>query len=208
LNRSERVIILAALVYSVEFLSQCGPAVAPSTTRAIIEVESGGNPLAIGDNNLRKSFAPKTKREAVSLATQLINRRHSVDLGLMQINSMHLAPRNLSPEEIFDPCRNVKVGTEILFEFYKQNQAGGPAYALFKALSAYNTGQAWKGAGYVNRILAAAGVNYRILFVPADDYGEVSGPFKAVKKAKTGSRSSPFFFSNTTTALVPRRGFR
>lgn len=202
------MILLAALIYSTEFLSQCGPAVAPSTTRAIIEVESGGNPLAIGDNNLRKSFAPKTKGDAVSLAERLIDQGHSVDLGLMQINSMHLAPRSLSLEEVFDPCRNVKIGTKILSEFYRQQQTGDPAYTLFKALSAYNTGQAWKGAGYVNRILAAAGVDYRILFVPAEDSGKVSGPSRVAKKAKTGSRSSPFFFSNITTALVPCRGFR
>ena len=201
------MILLAAFIYSAQFLSQCGPAVAPSTTRAVIQVESGGNPLAIGDNSLRKAFAPSSKGEAVSLAKRLIEQGHSVDLGLMQINSMHLAAMSLSLEEVFDPCRNVKIGTAILSDFYRQQQTGDPAYTLFKALSAYNTGQAWKGAGYVNRILAAAGVDYRVLFVPVQ--GAEAVPDSAKKKGtKAKSSDSPFFFRNTTTALVPRGPFR
>jgi type IV secretion system protein VirB1 len=181
----------------------------PEYTRAIIQVESGGNPLAIGDNDLKKSFAPKTKGEAISLASSFIARGHSVDLGLMQINSLHLAPMRLSLDDVFDPCRNVNAGTTILSGFYHQNQTGDPDFTLFKALSAYNTGQAWKGAGYVNKILAAAGVKYRVLFVPVEGVATVApDPVQKKKKTKFGSRSSPFFFGNTTTALVPRKGFR
>lgn len=200
------MILLAGLIYSAGFLSQCGPAVAPTTTQAIIRVESGGNPLAIGDNNLRKSFSPGSKREAVSLATQLIARGHSVDLGLMQINSQHLAPMRLSLDDVFDPCRNVGAGTVILSGFYQRYKTGEPSYSLMKALSAYNTGQAWKGEGYVNRILAAAGVNYRVLFVPAEAAPAMPAA-PAPKKKQRNSRNSPFFFGNTTTALVPRKGF-
>ena len=203
--------LLTGLIYSAAFLSQCGPSVAPSTTRAIIQVESGGNPLAIGDNDLKKSFAPKTKSEAVSLATQLISQGHSVDLGLMQVNSCHLASKRLSPDELFDPCRNVKAGTAILSGFYRQYPNQDPGLTLFNALSAYNTGQAWKGAGYVNRILAAAGVKYKVLFVPADDPAPAAGPVESpdpIKKrsAKKKSAASPFFFKNTSTSLSARKG--
>jgi len=198
--------LLAGLIYSTGFLSQCGPAVAPSTTQAIIQVESGGDPLAIGDNSLGKSFAPRTKSEAVSLAKELISQGHSVDLGLMQINSQHLAPMGLSLDDAFDPCRNVRTGTAILSGFYRQYANKDPSLTLYNALSAYNTGQAWKGADYVNRILAAAGVNYRVLFVPVEDTPALSST-PAPKKKKRDSRDSPFFFGNTSTALVPRQGF-
>jgi type IV secretion system protein VirB1 len=203
------VILLAGLIYSAGFLSQCGPAVAPATTQAIIRVESGGDPFAIGDNNLKKSFSPGSKREAVSLATQLIARGHSVDLGLMQINSQHLGPMGLSLEDAFDPCRNVKVGTTILADFYQRYRTGDPAGSLMKALSAYNTGQAWKGADYVNRILAAAGVNYRVMFVPVEGAPTgAAGPIQKTQKTRLNSRNSPFHFGNTTTAMVPGKGFR
>jgi type IV secretion system protein VirB1 len=201
------MILLAGLIYSAGFLSQCGPAVAPSTTRAIIQVESEGNPLAIGDNNLRKSFSPRSRREAVSLAKQLISQGHSVDIGLMQVNSRHLDPGRLSLDELFDPCRNVRAGTTILADFYRQYPNKDPGLTLFNALSAYNTGQAWRGAGYVNRILAAAGVDYRILFVPVQGAAAVPDPVKK-KNSKAKSSDSPFFFRNTTTSMVPRKGFR
>jgi type IV secretion system protein VirB1 len=201
------VFLLAGLVYSAAFLTQCGPAVAPSTTRAIIQVESGGDALAIGDNNLRKSFAPKTRHEAISLATQLISQGHSVDLGLMQINSSHLGPMQLSLDDVFDPCRNVQTGTAILSDFYRKYPNQNPDLTLFNALSAYNTGRAWRGAGYVNRILAAAGVDYRVLFVPVEGAVAVAPESAKKKKTKLKSSASPFFFKNTTTAMVPRRRF-
>jgi type IV secretion system protein VirB1 len=124
----------------------------------------------------------------------------------MQINSSHLSSLRLSLEDAFDPCRNVRAGTTILADFYRQHQTGDPTYTLMKALSAYNTGQAWKGAGYVNRILQAAGAQYRIQFVPVPDT-EAAAPAPATRKRpKTGRRASPLFFSNTTGALAASKG--
>jgi type IV secretion system protein VirB1 len=197
--------LLATLLLTTAFLAECGPTVEPTTTRAIIQVESRGDALAIGDNHLRTSFAPKTKREAVSLASELLGQGHSLDLGLMQINSSHLSPLRLSLEDAFDPCRNVRAGTTILADFYRQHQTGDPTYTLMKALSANNTGQAWKGAGYVNRILQAAGAQYRIQFVPVPD-AEAALPQTTRKRTKTGRRASPLFFSNTTSALAASKG--
>ena len=37
------MILLAGLIYSAAFLTQCGPAVDPITTQAIIHVENGEN---------------------------------------------------------------------------------------------------------------------------------------------------------------------
>jgi hypothetical protein len=99
------MLLVAALIYSSQFLAQCGPTVAPATTRAIIQVESDGNHLAIGDNQQRKSFAPRTREEAVALAAFLIRQGHSVDLGLMQISSAHLEPMRLSLEQVSIPAQ-------------------------------------------------------------------------------------------------------
>lgn len=118
----------------------------------------------------------------------------------MQVNSAHLAPLHLALEELFDPCQNVRIGTTILSDFYRQHQTGDPAHSLFAALSAYNTGRAWKGADYVNRILASAGAAYRVSFVP--------GPARKIGRsaANTDSTAAPAFFSNTSTALMARKG--
>jgi len=202
------VILLAGLIYSAAFLSRCGPSVASGTTQAIIQVESGGNFLAIGDNNLKKSFLPK--RRARRWVSQHNSSLRAI-LGLMQVNSCHLASGRLTLDELFDPCRNVGAGTTILADFYRRYPNRDPDLTLYNALSAYNTGRAWRGAGYVNRILAAAGVDYRVLFVPAGSAAAaaaLTNPEPAKKmKAKVKSSAAPFFFKNTTTALSARRGF-
>ena len=65
----------------------CGPSVHPATTQAIIEVESAGKPLTIHDNTTGISYNPTTKSEAVALTADLLHHGHSLDIGLMQINS-------------------------------------------------------------------------------------------------------------------------
>lgn len=155
--------IVGSLLLITSLCSQCGPAVAPSTTQAIIRVESGGNPYAIGDNTLKKSFAPKSKQDAVHLAAALLAQGHNLDMGLMQVNSCHLKTMKFTLDEIFEPCRNITIGTTILADFYRRNNTGeDKSLVLFKALSAYNTGSAWRGPGYVNKILQAAGAPYRV----------------------------------------------
>lgn len=158
--------LIASLLIMSSLAAQCGPSVAPSTTNAIIQTESSGNPYAIGDNTTRKSHFPKSRREAVQLADNLLSLGHSLDMGLMQINSSHLKSRNLSLDEIFDPCSNINIGTSILSEFFRKYDRGEARdVVLFKALSAYNTGSAWKGPGYINKILQAAGATYRITVI-------------------------------------------
>ncbi len=199
--------LIGITLYTSAMLTECGPAVSPETTQAIIQVESGGNPLAIGDNTLKKSFAPKNFAEAVQLAGRLLRQGHNIDLGLMQINSCHMGGMKLTLEELFDPCRNIRIGTTILSEFYRQHKTDDPAQSLFRALSAYNTGQAWKGTGYINKILEAAKTGYRVL-TPAVQFPVSASPIPSSKptaKPKTARESaadSPLFFDNLTSAMT------
>ncbi|MBJ6749918.1 lytic transglycosylase domain-containing protein [Geomonas anaerohicana] len=199
--------LIGITLYASVMLAECGPAVSPETTQAIIQVESGGNPLAIGDNTLKKSFAPKSAADAVQLATRLMREGHNIDMGLMQVNSCHVRPMKLSLEELFDSCRNIRIGTTILAEFYRQHKTDDSAQSLFRALSAYNTGQAWKGTGYINRILQAAGAGYRVS-TPAAQFPLQAGaipPGKPPAKPKTARESaaaSPLFFDNLTGAMT------
>lgn len=170
--------LIGSLLFITSLCAQCGPSVEPSTARAIIQVESGGNPYAIGDNTLKKSFFPKSREEAVRLADYLLSQGHSLDMGLMQVNSCHLKAGKFPLDDLFDPCRNIAIGTGILSDFYRKNDRGEARnVVLFKALSAYNTGSAWRGPGYINRILKAAGAPYRVT---------VTNP-PPVRKEKTAS---------------------
>jgi len=192
------------VLYTSTMLGDCGPAVSPETTQAIIQVESGGNHLAIGDNTLKRSFSPKNTAEAIELASRLLAQGHSIDMGLMQVNSCHIPSLKLTLEELFDPCQNIRIGTTILAEFYRQHQSADPAQSLFRALSAYNTGQAWKGAGYVNKILEAAGAAYRIS-LPREFVvrSEEKLPSKAPRTQARGATaaSSPLFFDNLSSSM-------
>lgn len=142
-------------------IQQCASGVAPSTMAAIIKVESGGNPWAIGDNTAggRVSPAPRNINEAATKALELIKLGHSLDLGLAQINSNNLKSYGVSVKEVFELCTNITVGSKILSKFYlKSVEKYGPGdVSLFHSLSAYNTGSFYKGPNYVLKILGAAG---------------------------------------------------
>lgn len=142
------------------YIQQCAPEVGFSTMAAIVKVESGGNPWAIGDNTTKSSVSPMPRNyyEAVSVANKLIAQRHSIDIGLAQLNSKNLRRLGLTVEQAFDPCTNLRAGSYVLREHYAPAVAkyGPGTKALLHALSGYNTGSLYAGGDYVKRILAAA----------------------------------------------------
>ena len=148
------VLALAALI------RHCAPAVAPSTMAAIVRVESGGNPLAIGDNTTKRSYYPRDRATAERLARRLLDAGHLLDLGIAQIDSMNFAGFGVTAHTIFDPCTNLSVGARILsgdYAFATSRYGGGQA-ALRHAIGMYNTGRLNGGARYIARVLAAAGI--------------------------------------------------
>lgn len=153
------MLALAALI------RHCAPAVAPSTMAAIVQVESGGNPLAIGDNTTRRSYYPRDRASAEALARRLLGAGHSLDVGIAQIDSMNFAGFGLSLHSIFNPCINLSVGARILSDDYAfaARRFGDGQLALRHAIGMYNTGRLNGGARYIGRVLAAAGVREEYL---------------------------------------------
>ena len=141
-------------------IRHCAPAVAPSTMTAIVRVESGGNPLAIGDNTARRSYYPYDRATAERLARRLLNAGHLLDLGIAQIDSMNFAGFGVTAHTIFDPCTNLSVGARILSGDYAlaASRYGGGQVALRHAIGMYNTGRLNGGARYIARVLDAAGI--------------------------------------------------
>jgi len=136
-------------------IEECAPKVAAVTMAAIVQQESGGNPLALHDNTTGQSYRPANLAEAARLARTLIQAGHSVDLGLAQINSRNLPALGLDADQVFDPCSNLHAAQTILLRAW--SQSGG---SLQGALSAYNTGNTAgiAGARYSARVFAQAGV--------------------------------------------------
>jgi type IV secretion system protein VirB1 len=136
---------------------------------SIARTESAFEPLSINDNTTGANGAPATRDIAMQIASKLIEAGHSVDIGIMQINSANFARLGLTLEAAFDPCKSVAAGAAVLAGGYAGGETHeGQQSALRVAISKYNTGDAQRGFtnGYVHKVELAAG---RI--VPALDVG-------------------------------------
>jgi type IV secretion system protein VirB1 len=152
---------------------RCGPSAAPSTLAAIAHTESAFQPLAINDNTTGTAAVPPTRQIAIQIASSLLEAGHSVDLGIMQINSANFAPLGLTLESAFDPCKSITAAAVILAGDYTGGRTHEDQQAALRvAISKYNTGDAQRGFanGYVHRVELAVG---RV--VPALDVGSPQG---------------------------------
>ncbi|MBV8748472.1 MAG: lytic transglycosylase domain-containing protein [Candidatus Eremiobacteraeota bacterium] len=154
----------AALALS-QLLAHCAPNVGARTMSAIVAVESGGEQLAIHDNTDRRALHPPNLTTALGWANYLLVHRHSIDLGLAQINSANLPRLGITVRGAFDPCTNLRGASTILsYDYGRAIDLFGPGqFALRRALAAYNSGSLFAGRDYVERILLAAGID------PQDD---------------------------------------
>ncbi|WP_305843205.1 lytic transglycosylase domain-containing protein [Photobacterium leiognathi] len=138
---------------------QCINDVHPAMIQKIIQVESGNNSLAINVNKKAghkpRYKQPKTKTDAIQLANYYIHLGHSVDLGYMQVNSNNLKKYGVTVSDMFNPCKNIAVGSTILLHAYQRalKSKREPQVALRHALSIYNTGNMNYGFrnGYVKK---------------------------------------------------------
>ncbi len=149
-------------------MARCAPTVAPSTMTAIVHVESGGDPWAIGDNTTRRSYYPRDRASAEALANRLIEAGHLLDLGIAQIDSMNFSRLRVNIHTAFDPCTNLRAGSEILSSDYAlaEQRYGRGQMALLHAIGMYNTGRLDGGARYVREVLAAAGIHEQCAPLP------------------------------------------
>lgn len=167
--------MIVELAVFAQLAGSCAPKIAVETLAAVARTESGFNQLAINDNTTRRSHKVSSRAEAIALATELVVvDRHSVDLGLMQINSANFPRLGMTVTDAFDPCRSLAAAQQVLVDGYAAPAPGDDHQpALHQALSRYNTGHPVRGVtnGYVQRVQASAEV-----VVPAIRLrGEASG---------------------------------
>lgn len=139
---------------TIEMILACTIGVSPVTVQDIVEVESGGDPLALNINGIGQEHAQDVS-DGIRQAHAAIDAGRSVDMGYMQVNSTTASALGYSVEQMFDPCTNLKAGAEVLKKGYEQasSSQGGGQRALQTALSLYNTGDPERGFanGYVAR---------------------------------------------------------
>lgn len=135
-------------------VAECSPNMHPAIVQAIVKTESNYNPFAIGVNRSnRLTRQPKSFGEAVLIAKRLLSQGVNIDLGLGQINSSNLNWLNLSVEQAFNPCSNLKALQHVYLTCYDKAGATGLGNRMQRAWSCYNTGNTQKGFhnGYVTK---------------------------------------------------------
>jgi type IV secretion system protein VirB1 len=139
---------------------KCAPSIHKDTVSALVRVESGYNPYAIGVVGGRLSRQPRNIQEALSVVDQLEDNGFNYSLGLSQINKYNLPKLGLDIRKIFDPCTNLRAGQTMLSECHARAKAGGMdgQESVKAALSCYYSGSFTTGLkdGYVQAVLSHA----------------------------------------------------
>jgi type IV secretion system protein VirB1 len=139
--------------------ARCAPSVPEWVLGAVARTESNFDPWRLHDNSAGASDDPSSLEAAEAEAAAWIEAGHSVDLGLMQINSGNLPALGMNVNEALDPCASLAAGAAVLRAAYGGGQVqAGQQTALLMALSIYNTGSPLKGImnGYARRVMRNA----------------------------------------------------
>ena len=150
-----------ALSAFLQLAAMFAPSVAPETLVSFAQYESRLEPTAIHDNSTGETFLPGTPAAATKLAAALLAQGHSLDLGIMQVNSANLPRVGLMVATAFDPGQSIRAGAVILTEAYQRCRHDGTVAeqpALRCAASIYNTGKEQAGIlnGYQARVWRVA----------------------------------------------------
>ncbi len=146
------------MLIDIPYIQHCAPNVAPTTMQAIIKTESKGNHLALGLNKgKRLRYQPQNYEQAASWANYLEANNYDFDIGVAQVNIRNAHKYGYKAYQLLDPCINIRVAGQILQKNYTQalGKSSSAQEALFKAISAYNTGNYHKGFsnGYVRKVV-------------------------------------------------------
>ncbi|MBY5246582.1 lytic transglycosylase domain-containing protein [Klebsiella quasipneumoniae] len=126
--------------------SSCGAGVPGDTLMSITGVESSGNPFVIANVTDGVSYYLASEEEAVAKARLLTKQGKNFSAGLMQVNSKNFPGYSLTPETVFNYCRNIKAGADILKKCYaRTSKAADPASRLKASLSCYYSGNFTRG---------------------------------------------------------------
>ena len=136
----------------------CAPMVHASTAHALVAIESGFNPYAIGVVGGVLERQPRNVAEALATANDLQVKGWNFSVGLAQINMHNFGRLGLTPATAFDPCENLRAMQAVLTECFDRSAPDRPdQVALRQALSCYYSGNVVTGfrQGYVQRVARA-----------------------------------------------------
>lgn len=156
---------------------ECAPSVHPKTMAAVVGVESSFNAYAIGVVGGKLEHQPSTKTEAIATAKALASDGYNFSMGAGQVNRHNLTRYGLDYETAFEPCANLRVGSQILTGCYERakKRFSNDQKALQAAFSCYYSGNFSTGfkpdfkgqPSYVQKVLNKASASEQVPQVPA-----------------------------------------
>ncbi|KQW69862.1 lytic transglycosylase [Methylibium sp. Root1272] len=140
-------------------VAACAPQVDGITARALVDVESGFNPHAIGVFGGALERQPRHAAEALATIERLRSDGWNYSVGLAQINRHNFERLGLTDASALDACTSLTAMQTVLGECFDRHGGDAtPQVALRRALSCYYSGNAVTGFrhGYVDRVVEAA----------------------------------------------------
>lgn len=185
--------MLTAAVISALF-AQCAPDVSPSTMSALMAVESSGKPYGVANVTDDTSHFFDTEKEAIEFTDKLNEQGKKYSAGLMQIYVNNFKHYGVTNKTIFNHCKNIEVGADILRGCYvkAKKEEDDDQAALRKAFSCYYSGNFMRGfkeeaggTSYVQRVESKVKGKPSNYSVPEILIGKVNGKSEP-KKIKGG----------------------
>jgi type IV secretion system protein VirB1 len=145
---------------AIELIAACAPLIHPATAAALVRVESGFSPYAIGVVDGLLAYPPRSRVEAIATAAALQRGGWNFSVGLAQINVHRWSSVGLTLQTAFNPCANLRAMQAILLECFARARLARARDqdALGAALSCYTSGDFETGfrQGYVRKVVEAA----------------------------------------------------
>lgn len=135
-------------------------------------------------------FSKLNVDEAVLVAEKMVAEGYTVDVGLMGINSWNIERFGLTVRETYDPCTNINIGEQILFDNIQHAESLGHSGhdAIRVALSMYNTGSVHRGFknGYVEKVWThySASISYEALESDITVPWDIAADLNAIERDK------------------------
>lgn len=139
----------------------CAPDVSPVTLNAIVKTESEGNPFQVANisDGISRSF--NSADAAENYLDELTKGGKRFSAGLMQIYSGNFKRLGLTNKSVFEFCKNIKAGAQILEENYSKQNGNDKQMNLLKSLSIFYSGndesgfkkeKQFRNTSYVERV--------------------------------------------------------
>jgi hypothetical protein len=162
-----------------------------SITYAMVQTGSANDALTVSTRNETKHF--KTESDAIAYTEKQITLAKNPHIGLMQISSKWLTAVDAGTAELFRPCKNLVVATQLMNQLSLQCQNLATHSKKFNMqkcmLSRYKASNPQAGEVYANQILNYAKNHpFGPLVAKARDPGMLAAVEKPIKSTKDTAR--------------------